>query len=137
VRLDVQADVRRAAVQWAGSNRDFLDPWIVQRRPRRLSLASSTIVGVTLSSRGAPAMGVARGSVGTTIGRRDTSRRRGGEGSIGADDEGGGRRRRRRAGVDLLKDEIITNVGEGGERIRVLEVDLYVGKPLIQTTQHV
>lgn len=81
-------------------------------------------------------MGVAGGSIGTTIGRRDTSRR-GGEGSSGAGDEGGGRRRRWRAGVDLLKDEINANVGEGEERLRALEVDLHVSELLIQTTQHI
>jgi hypothetical protein len=81
----------------AGPHRDLPGPWIVQRRPRRLSLASSAVVGATPStttSRGAPAIGVASGSAGTTSGRRDTSRGRGDGGSSGTGDESGGRRQR-------------------------------------------
>jgi hypothetical protein len=116
---------------------DLLCPWIVQRRPGRLSLASS-VVGATTStttSRGVPAMGVASGLAGTTSGRRDTSRGRGDGGSSGPGNESGGRRRR--VGVDLLEYEIIADVGEGGERLRALEVDLHVGELLIQATHHV
>jgi hypothetical protein len=117
---------------------DLLGPWIAQQRPRRLSLASSVVIGattLTTTSRGAPAMGVAGGSTGTTS--RDTSRGRGGGGSSDAGDEGVGWSRRWRAGVNLLKDEVIADVGEGGERLRALEVDLHVGELLIQAMQHV
>jgi hypothetical protein len=120
-----------------GPHRDLPGPWIVQRRPGRLSLASSTVVGATSStttSRGAPIMGVASGWAGTTNGRRDTSRGRGDRGSSGT---GGGRRLKWRAGVDLLEDEFIADIDDGGERLRALEVDLHVGELLIQATQHV
>jgi hypothetical protein len=42
-----------------------------------------------------------------------------------------------RTGVDLLKDEIIADVVEGGKRLRELEVDLHVGELLVQATHHV
>jgi hypothetical protein len=82
-------------------------------------------------------MGVASGLGGTTSGHRDTSRGRGDGGSSGTGDESGGRRWRWLTGVDLLEDEIIVDVGEGGEHLRALEVDLHVGKFLIHATQHV
>ena len=79
-------------------------------------------------------MGVASGWAGTTNGRRDTSRGRGDRGSSGT---GGGRRLKWRAGVDLLENEFIADIDDGGERLRALEVDLHVGELLIQATQHV
>jgi hypothetical protein len=62
-------------------------------------------------------MGVASRSAGTTSGRRDTSRGRGDGESSGTGDKSGGRRRRWRVRVDLLEDEIIADIGEGGERL--------------------
>jgi hypothetical protein len=139
VRPGVQADIRRIVVPRVGLHRDLPGPWIVHRRPGRLNLASSAVVGATPStttSRGGPSMGFASGSATTTSGRRDTSWGRGDGGNSGTGDESGDQRQRWHAGADL-EDEIIADVGEGGERLRALEVDLHVGEFLIQATQHV
>ena len=82
-------------------------------------------------------MCVASGSAGNTSGSRDTSKGRGDGGSSGTSNKNDGWRRRWHDGVDLFEDEIIVDVGEGGEWLRALEVDLHVGEFLIQATQHV
>jgi hypothetical protein len=95
-----------------GPHHDLPGPWIVQRRPERL-LASSAVVGATPStttSRGAPSMGVASGSAGSTSGCRDTSRGRGDGGSSGTGDESGGMLE----SISSRKRSLWTSAKEGG-----------------------
>jgi hypothetical protein len=138
----------------AGPHCDLPGPRIIQQRPGHRGLSSATAIAATPSAattRGAAAAARAarvaaagrRGSGGTARGRRgapkggDAGGGRSAGGLWRGGDEGGRWCRRLRTGVDLLEDEVVADVVEGGEWLGALEVDLHVGELLVQTAQHI
>jgi len=142
-----------ATVLWPtrgiGPHGDLPGPRVIERRPRGgLGLAAAANVAAACASSVAvvaPASptGVAASAGGGRTARAALGRRGATRGSAGGSrprrscDEGGRRRRCGRAGVDLLEDEVVADLVEGGERLGALEVGLHVGEFLVQAAQHI